>query len=484
MPGSPSSIHARGALRAAITATAARLAPGSGVPTARHLALIAESEPLLPPVEWTDSAALVLATQFSARARHDALSLGTTLIDRYFDGARLRRPATLSAGVRSQLYSSVAEYCCALGWTRVGAHFGAEAQLFADTDALRYRALTVRALAQSMNAEFREAAADIHRADELFAAAGWAAPERAFAHVLAEIIVNSARGDAERLRQLGRELTSAQPDDPFWSFTAVSADVLARTFDRDFAGAFALSSELLYGSRRQSSHRAVRFFLTCIRADMLVARGEHEEALATMSTHDDSDGHGFCVATQRAVSLLHLGRERDVIVETDACAANEADHNLRTLAPLLARRAVALRRLGQTSKAVRSMESVILLTNRVGESVLPFRMLPHDEVCALLEVVAVERPELHDAIEEIRAVLPKVTIAAPEAAPPSAATVLTSSERSLAEMLSTSRTLGDIARARGVSVNTVKSQARSIYLKLGVRGRAEVARHLVGRPLT
>lgn len=410
MPGSQSSIDARGALRAAVATTAARLSPGNGVPLLRHLALIAESEPVPPPATWTDAAALTLAAQFAARARQDALSGGTALVERYFDGVRLLRPAPLPPSIRAQLYASVAEYCCALGWTRVGAHFGGEAELFADTDDIRYRALTLSALAQAMNAEFVAADTALHRADELFRTRDWPTCERSFAHFLAEIIVASARGDAKTLRDLDRAMTMAQPDDPFWSFTAASADVLARTFDRDFVGALAKSSQLLYGSRRHSSHRAVRFFLVCIRADMLVARGEYEEALANLEAHDDTDGHGFCVATQRSVSLLHLGREREALAETDSCAANEAEHNLRTLAPLLARRAVALHRLGHTQKAVRSMESVVLLTGEVGMSVLPFRMLPQEEVTALLDAVAAARPAVRDAVKKTRASLPQVTV--------------------------------------------------------------------------
>ncbi|MEV7827175.1 helix-turn-helix transcriptional regulator [Microbacterium enclense] len=40
--------------------------------------------------------------------------------------------------------------------------------------------------------------------------------------------------------------------------------------------------------------------------------------------------------------------------------------------------------------------------------------------------------------------------------------------------------LGEIARERGVSLNTVKSHVRSIYQKLGVRTRAEAVERLTG----
>jgi len=471
MPASASSTEARGALRAAIAMTAARLSPGNGVPHPRHLALIAESEPLLPPVVWTDAAALTLATQLAARGRQDALALGPGLIDGYFDGVQFRRPASLSVGIRAQLYASVAEYCCALGWTHVGARFAAEALLFADTPALRYRAHATGALAHAMNGEFATADDEIRRADDLFVAHGWDTRERAYCHFVAEITATSSRADAERLREIGIQMSAAQPDDPYWAFTAGLADVMARVFSQDFTGALAASAELLFGSRRHTSHRAVRYYLVCLRSDMLVARGEFVQALSLLAGYTSPVGHGVCFDSQRSASLLHLGREREVIAVTEACAANEADHNLRTLAPLLARRAVALQRLGDRRRAVQNMEAVLLLTGRTGRSVLPYVMLPREEVTALLDAVAEMRPALCDVIDGIRAALPRISAQTSEEPVDRTETRMTTTERELAQMLPTSLSLGEIAALRGVSVNTVKSQARSIYSKLGVDGR-------------
>jgi LuxR family transcriptional regulator, maltose regulon positive regulatory protein len=58
---------------------------------------------------------------------------------------------------------------------------------------------------------------------------------------------------------------------------------------------------------------------------------------------------------------------------------------------------------------------------------------------------------------------------------------LTATELDLLRDLPTLRTLGDIAAARGVSVNTVKTHVRSVYRKLGVSGRREAVE--VGRRL-
>lgn len=473
MPGSQSSIDARHALRAAIVMTAARLAPGNGTPSLRHLALIAESHPISPPATWTDATALTLATQFAARGLQDVLSLGPELVGEYFDGVQLRRPASLSAGVRAQLYACVAEYCNGLGWTHVAARFGVEAQLFADSPGLLYRALTVSAVAESMNGEFAAADDAIRRAQELFVSQGWPPTERACAHFMAELVVASSRADEDHLRQISRQMTAARPDDPYWGFAADLAEVMARGFGRDFTGALALSAELLFGARRYSSFRTCRYYLVCLRADMLVARGEYEQALALLEGYESPPGHGVCFASQRSASLLHLGREQEVIAATEECAANEADHNLRTLVPLLARRALAFQRVGDARRAARTMESVLLLTGRTGRSLLPFVMLPLDEVSAVLDATAASRPALRSAVDEIVAALPRVTAPAPETPASPTFARLTTAERDLTEMLPTPLSLAAIAAVRGVSVNTVKSQARSIYVKLGVRSRIE-----------
>lgn len=57
-------------------------------------------------------------------------------------------------------------------------------------------------------------------------------------------------------------------------------------------------------------------------------------------------------------------------------------------------------------------------------------------------------------------------------------TPLTGSEREVAELLCDGRTLAQIARLRGVTINTVKSQARQIFRKLDVDSRVALVRRL------
>ena len=55
---------------------------------------------------------------------------------------------------------------------------------------------------------------------------------------------------------------------------------------------------------------------------------------------------------------------------------------------------------------------------------------------------------------------------------------LTSAEREVAQQLCDGRTLAQIGRLRGVSVNTIKSQVRQIFRKLDVETRVALVRRL------
>ena len=54
---------------------------------------------------------------------------------------------------------------------------------------------------------------------------------------------------------------------------------------------------------------------------------------------------------------------------------------------------------------------------------------------------------------------------------------LTAAERAVADLLCEGHTLAQIARQRGVSANTVKSQVRQIFRKLDVDSRVALVRH-------
>lgn len=478
MPSTQTSIDARAALRAAAHATALRLPPGHGIPDPRHLSLLSEMEYLASPRVWTDKSARALAAMFASRARRDALGDGAALIRRYFDGARLTRPATLSMDTRALLLASAGEYLCAIGQPQVAVRFGREAQLFAESDPVRYYALTVTALGFALNGEYTSAGPAMRAAGDLFRANGWPDAESSYLLLLADALVAAARMDHPRLRWLARELDRVHAEDPYSTYAARAIDTMGQLIRGDHAAGLAASTQLLHGSEHSMSQRFVRQFLLCIQSDILLAQGCYAESLASISAIESPEGHGICFAMQRGGALLFLGRERDLLAETEPCAAADADHCLRTLTPLLLRRAIAFRRLGNDRRATQSMESALLLIARTGNSMTPFIMLPSEECMELVDAAVRIHPELAETAAYIRSAL--ASVGAPVDAPRPADELrgLTPTERALAELLLTPASLADIARGRGVSLNTVKSQVRSIYVKLGVGARPEAVDEL------
>ena len=61
---------------------------------------------------------------------------------------------------------------------------------------------------------------------------------------------------------------------------------------------------------------------------------------------------------------------------------------------------------------------------------------------------------------------------------PAAARGLTTAEQAVADQLCEGHTLAQIARLRGVSTNTVKSQVRQIFRKLNIESRVALVRKL------
>ncbi|SDO31581.1 regulatory protein, luxR family [Microbacterium sp. ru370.1] len=472
-PGEPGA-----GLEAASIATVARLAPGHGVPLLRDLALLAETQPPAPPVSWTDANAIDLAACLAARARRDALDGGMNLITRHFEGGRLTRPGTLSSGVRSQLYASAGEYCSAIGWPQMGARFSVQALLFADTLSLRYRALSLAALAHALNGEYQSAESDIATAEELFGNEGWPHEETDYLLLLAHAYVAAARIDVPRLRSASTRMAKARSDDPHTAFSADAMDAVAEMLSGDFAAGRAGSRRLLGGTLRHSSHRMVRHSLVCATSDLLVAQGEHRQALAMLEPYESPEGHSICFSMQRAAALLHLGRERDLLNETEACAASGTDHCLRTLIPVLTRRALALNRLGHPRRARDTMEAALLLIARTGLPAAPFLMLPRHETQVLVDIAMDGHDELLAVAPALRAALAHAALPDSERVATAASASLTPSERALASLLATPVSLAEIARERRVSLNTVKSHVRSIYHKLDVRTRAEAVERL------
>lgn len=421
------------------------------------------------PRAWADAGARTLEAMLASRARLDDLDGAMSLLDTHFLDGRLRAPGTLSSSTRSTLLAAAAEVCAAAGRPRRAGLYAAAAVASATSPVTRYRAHAVRALAYALNGEYESAGETVARCRELERTAGRAWRFRDYTLLLAEILLASAALDPLALDRLAGELRTTAPDDPFWQYCARSAEAMRALVTHEYVEGMSLLSTLVGGADALNSHAMVRGFTLGVLADTLLARGEVRRALAVLDGIPSPSEHALCYQMQRSAAYLALGRDRSALASTDACIAMGPEHCVRTLVPVLVRRAVAHLRLGNAAAALVTFEEAFFLGESLGGSLTPYIALPQRDLDTLLTTLARHRPSAATAVERLRATLAGVPTRTPRRRLPA----LSPREERLAMLLRGSRTIRQIADELNVSVNTIKSQLRSIYAKLAVSGREE-----------
>lgn len=127
--------------------------------------------------------------------------------------------------------------------------------------------------------------------------------------------------------------------------------------------------------------------------------------------------------------------------------------------------AVAALRLDRPDDAVGHAREAVELA-RTTQALLPFALAPRDDVVALLALVAHDARDTAPITEELRRV-PEVFVR------PVEVVELSDRERVVLRELTRTGSVQEIADALVVSVNTIKSQLRSVYRKLGVGARED-----------
>ncbi len=200
-----------------------------------------------------------------------------------------------------------------------------------------------------------------------------------------------------------------------------------------------------------------------------IFRGESSRALALIAGRASSEDHSQCFPLQRASAYLQLGEDRRALAETEECVRLGSGTSLATLPSVLLRRAVASARLGHDAAADAAFEEAFHLTHLSG-AVTPLLSLPPDVATVLLDRLRARRPEFDAAIDVLAARLAAVPTVS---APPFIAPLLSKREAVIARRLRTDETIPEIAAALYVSPNTVKTQLKSLYAKLGVTSREQ-----------
>ncbi|MFS0712913.1 LuxR C-terminal-related transcriptional regulator [Microbacterium sp. 2P01SA-2] len=438
-----------------------------GRPTQVDLAQLRTLDVGSTPQLWTESNVHLLEGMLIARVRLDDLDSALDLITMHFTEGRLRGRAVLGLDSLGPLFAAVAEAYAAAGRPRDAGLYASRALTFAVSDAVRYRAEAVRTLVFAVNGEFGSAARSRDVCVELAHANRWNASDTDYALALADILLAVGAFDAPRVERAAAVLRALAPGDPYAQHAAATADAIAAVIRGDLAaGAIGLRAAL-GGAWSHLSHRLIRDLALAALAEVTLAQGAARRALAIVDTPTSPPSHTVCFEAQRAAAHLALGDERAALAATDACLALGAEHCPRTLASVLVRRAVARDRLEQSDAADALFDEACGLAVHSGDLITPFLAIPQAQLAPLHERLADRRPDL---AERIAAAVDAVRLREPRP-PRRPLPALTPRERSVALALRDGRTYADIADEFTLSINTIKSQLRSLYAKLGASTR-------------
>lgn len=452
---------------AAFDAVIASTLLDGAAPSSVELDLVARSEGRLetaatPSRRAYTAAAIVLARTF--RGEHaQAMALGDAELE-IVDG-------DADADAIALLHLAVAGAYATAGWPRRAARLARSAVDYAALSGVPERLVHAHGLltvAHALNGEFgaaRESALQAHRTLD----GRRTGAQAAYPLLLGEALLGWAMLDEEALNRVADDLRSIGGDDVLWRSAAALAEAMALLARDDTASAIPLLLSVLSSTAEPGVLALVRGLALSVYAEVLLARGEDRRALASLMSQQSTPSHTICFAVQRSSAFIMLGDPRAALAETEECLGLGTDHCVRTLPAVLLRRAVALEQLGRTAAADAAFDEAIVLIVEAG-SRSPLLAMPFDVVDVLLARRDVRRPadrSMTDAVRSRWAGLPGLEARkAPVAR-------LTARERQVAELLPSGATLAAIATSLHVSPNTVKTQTRAIYAKLGVRSRAE-----------
>ncbi|SEE84382.1 ATP-, maltotriose-and DNA-dependent transcriptional regulator MalT [Ruania alba] len=218
-----------------------------------------------------------------------------------------------------------------------------------------------------------------------------------------------------------------------------------------------------------------RRLLETTHAELLVLNDRAEEGLELLDQlviSDELGGRANAVLhLARARALLALGHNDDVVVELDAVVQSFSGRGGRFIVWSQVMLAVAHYARGCTAKGDHSLEAAFVAGER---SVLlfPFARLGLDTLTVLLG-----RAEQLDLDDVVRTYVDRLTQAHGDLVALSyGANPLSTREQVLLEQLVHTGRMRELARTLHVTENTVKSQLRAVYRKLGATNRATALR--------
>ena len=377
----------------------------------------------------------------------------------------------LPLDLRSLCHAAVAEAYMTCGLVRQATHQARLACDYAneaDNDACRYRALSLLACNLALNGEFARAEEASLGCGELDVKGRWPQSTAALPVLLAEMMTAYARLDVEPLVALLERFARVPRQGPIWIAVGKLATGWLCMLRQDYDGALLAATGVSGGADAALIPRLITGFATGLQAMALVHRGEAARAITLLEGVESLGDHALCFDLQRATAYLHLGENREALICTDGCLRLGVAHNLRTLSSILLRRAIANQRLGYVEAADNTFSEAFRIMAEAG-AMTPLLGLAQEELEALLHRLVDRQPDMSSLVAQV--------LGGAETRPRNEALAflptLTRREVVVAGRLRSNEPIADIATALFVSTNTLKSQVRSLYVKLGVSSRDE-----------
>ncbi|MDQ1129271.1 helix-turn-helix transcriptional regulator [Microbacterium sp. SORGH_AS_0888] len=463
-------IDSANVLAAAERIVAAFVAPGHALAAsdADRLAVAAPPSPAAMPAgaRAVTHTAMILARLHTGR-REAALELAEAVAER----ADADDPG-VAALQRSGLYAAISEAYATAGLARPGfssARRAVAAAEAAGDDAARFRAASLACVCAVLNGDYAAAGREAETARAVAEERAWIPSFAAYPLLLGEALLASAELRPDRLAEIAACLR-LRPSDARWSSTADAVEAMVALVDGDPGAAIALATRVTGGAEDIAVLPMIRGFALGILADALLVRGEPERVLTVLHGVPSPPGHALCFDMQRASAHLACDDPLSALRATSGCVSLGAGHALRTLAPVLLRRALAHRRLGDTAVAESEFEDAFRMIADSG-SALPLLTLPGKDLAQFLAGLAERRPELVSAIADVRARFERLPVLVARRRP--ALPAFTRRESELVWGLRLGSSVAELAQGAFLSINTIKTQLRTLYLKLGVRSRTD-----------
>ncbi|WP_166876024.1 LuxR C-terminal-related transcriptional regulator [Salinibacterium sp. ZJ450] len=326
-------------------------------------------------------------------------------------------------------------------------------------------ALGCLALIDFSSGSVQSTAKHLAAAEELMGAAMTSADLPCAPVSLAQAFVALECGRVTVARDLASALTASTLATEYEPLT-LHVSALLLMAEGQFLEALEVLSDEQILIRGWQSPRMLQSLHDADRANALIHVGEMPAARQLITRLTADAHHALCPARLAALLELTTGNLADALAAAEGCLTLGDDHAPRTSLYIEVLRAAAHDALGDSGIAAAGTDRALAHAARTGER-RAFTTLPADRLLSLLKAAGA-RPQPAVRRSVIDDLLRSVTDSSQPAISP-----LTDRERVVLRRIASGESVKRIAAELQVSPNTVKSQVRSIYRKLGASNRHE-----------